>query len=166
MGIETDSQLGGSGMSFMAAILVVEELAKVDPSVSVACDVQNTLVNTLFKKYGSAAHQNKYLPLLASNQVGNAFSNDRVGGLLRTVWIWIWKWRVCSEVACWKEGRLLFVEWNEDVDHQFRRGWYFLNFCKCRSIQRLQRNHVLYCGKVDGHPSWCEREEGLWLLGA
>ncbi|KAH9244042.1 hypothetical protein BASA81_018598 [Batrachochytrium salamandrivorans] len=48
MGIETPSEFGGSESSFMSAILVIEELAKVDPSVSVICDVQNTLVNTFF----------------------------------------------------------------------------------------------------------------------
>ena len=35
MGIETPAELGGAGMSFTAACLVVEEFAKVDPAVSV-----------------------------------------------------------------------------------------------------------------------------------
>lgn len=70
MGIETDMEIGGTGASFMSAILVVEELAKVDPAVSVVCDVQNTLVNTLLKKYGTAAQQKKYLGELATKKVG------------------------------------------------------------------------------------------------
>lgn len=41
MAIETDPELGGAGCSFMSAIIVIEELAKVDPSVSVLCDVHN-----------------------------------------------------------------------------------------------------------------------------
>jgi len=45
-------------------------LAKVDPSVSVACDVQNTLVNTLFRKYGSKQIKEKYLPQLAESKIG------------------------------------------------------------------------------------------------
>lgn len=40
MGIETSEKHGGSGMSFMSAIITIEELARVDPSVSVMCDVQ------------------------------------------------------------------------------------------------------------------------------
>jgi alkylation response protein AidB-like acyl-CoA dehydrogenase len=70
MAVETESKHGGSNMSFTSAIIVVEELAKIDPAVSVACDVQNTLVNTLFRKYGSSALQDKYLPLLASDKIG------------------------------------------------------------------------------------------------
>ena len=45
MAIETSPELGGAGSSFLSAIIVIEELAKVDPSVSVMCDVHNTLVN-------------------------------------------------------------------------------------------------------------------------
>ncbi|CAG8506550.1 5185_t:CDS:10, partial [Diversispora eburnea] len=70
MGIETESEYGGSNSSFLAAILVVEELAKVDPSVSVICDVQNTLVSTLFRKYGNDYLKEKYLPRLVKDTVG------------------------------------------------------------------------------------------------
>ncbi|RKP06036.1 acyl-CoA dehydrogenase/oxidase [Thamnocephalis sphaerospora] len=70
MGIETPGELGGSECSFMSAILTIEELAKVDPSVSVICDVQNTLVNTVFRKYASKELQEKYLPRLAADTVG------------------------------------------------------------------------------------------------
>ncbi|MFW5966073.1 MAG: acyl-CoA dehydrogenase family protein, partial [Persicimonas sp.] len=45
MGIEVPAEYGGSESSFFTAILAVEELAKVDPSMSVFVDVQNTLVN-------------------------------------------------------------------------------------------------------------------------
>ena len=45
------------------------ELAKVDPSVSVVCDVQNTLVNTLIRKHGTKAQQEKYLTKLATDTV-------------------------------------------------------------------------------------------------
>ena len=37
MGIETETEFDGSGSSFTSAIVVVEELAKVDPAVSVVC---------------------------------------------------------------------------------------------------------------------------------
>ena len=51
MGIETSAEHGGSESSFTSAIIAIEELAKVDPSVSVLCDVHNTLVNTVIRKY-------------------------------------------------------------------------------------------------------------------
>ena len=52
------------------ANLVIEELAKVDPSVSVMCDVQNTLINSLFRKFGTAEQKQEYLPQLATSMVG------------------------------------------------------------------------------------------------
>src|SRR6266571_7950863 len=45
MGIETPEEYGGAGGSFFQAILAVEELSRVDASVGVFVDVQNTLVN-------------------------------------------------------------------------------------------------------------------------
>lgn len=51
--------------------MVVIELAKVDPSVSVLCDVQNTLVGTVVRKYGSEALKSRYLPKLATESVGS-----------------------------------------------------------------------------------------------
>ncbi|KAI8319798.1 acyl-CoA dehydrogenase NM domain-like protein [Martensiomyces pterosporus] len=71
MGVETPAELGGAEASFTSAILVIEELAKIDPSVSVLCDVHNTLVNTVFRTYGSKHLQEKYLPQLAENKVGS-----------------------------------------------------------------------------------------------
>lgn len=69
MGIETEAEYGGCGSTFFVANLVVEELARVDPSVSVMCDIQNTLINTLFRKLGTEEQKNKYLPKLASEYV-------------------------------------------------------------------------------------------------
>ncbi len=52
------------------------ELAKVDPSVSVLCDVHNTLVNTIFRKYGSDFVKDKYLPMLSENKVSTAVGDS------------------------------------------------------------------------------------------
>ncbi|KAJ2744853.1 hypothetical protein GGI20_002621 [Coemansia sp. BCRC 34301] len=70
MGVETSVDHGGAGASFTSAIIVVEELAKVDPSVSVLCDVHNTLVNTVFRTYASDELQKRYLPRLATDALG------------------------------------------------------------------------------------------------
>jgi short-chain 2-methylacyl-CoA dehydrogenase len=69
MGIETSAELGGAESSFTSAIIAIEELAKVDPSVSVLCDVHNTLVNTIFRKYGTKEQQEKWLPQLSESKV-------------------------------------------------------------------------------------------------
>lgn len=70
MGIETPEEFGGVGASFFTAILGVEELSRVDPSVGVLVDVQNTLVNNALIRWGSAEQKKKYLPLLAASKVG------------------------------------------------------------------------------------------------
>src|SRR6478735_6961629 len=44
MGIEVPEELGGAGGSFFLSVLAVEELSRVDPSIGVLVDVQNTLV--------------------------------------------------------------------------------------------------------------------------
>jgi hypothetical protein len=69
MGIETSAEHGGAESSFTSAIIAIEELAKVDPSVSVMCDVHNTLVNTVLRKYGTKEQQDKWLPQLAQSKV-------------------------------------------------------------------------------------------------
>ena len=50
MGIEVPDEYGGAGGSFFEAILAVEEISAVDPSVGVLVDVQNTLcINALLR---------------------------------------------------------------------------------------------------------------------
>lgn len=70
MGIEIPEEYGGAGMNFTSAIIGIEELARVDPSVSVMCDVHNTLVNTAVMRWGSLELKKKWLPRLATNTVG------------------------------------------------------------------------------------------------
>ncbi len=71
MGIEIPEQYGGGGGSFFEAILAVEELSRVDPSVAVLVDVQNTLVNNALIRFGSEAQKQKYLPKMAAEWVGS-----------------------------------------------------------------------------------------------
>src|SRR5918999_2067270 len=70
MGIETPEEYGGAGASFFTAIIGVEELSRVDPSVGVLMDVQNTLVNNALIRWGSTEQKKKYLPRLATDTVG------------------------------------------------------------------------------------------------
>lgn len=80
MGIEIPEEYGGSGMNFTSAIIAIEELARVDPSVSVMVDVHNTLVNTAVMKYGSAETQRTWLPQLASGTVGSFCLSEPASG--------------------------------------------------------------------------------------
>ena len=70
MGIETPEEYGGAGANFFTAILAVEELSRVDGSVGVLVDVQNTLVNNAFIRWGTPEQKEKYLQKLASESVG------------------------------------------------------------------------------------------------
>uniref|UniRef100_A0A1B6JQ28 Short/branched chain specific acyl-CoA dehydrogenase, mitochondrial n=1 Tax=Homalodisca liturata TaxID=320908 RepID=A0A1B6JQ28_9HEMI len=71
MGLEVPTEYEGTGTSFLASMLVVEELAKVDPSVSALVDIHNTLVNALLIKVGSEEQKKKYLPLLSRKYPGS-----------------------------------------------------------------------------------------------
>src|SRR6185503_1074218 len=70
MGIETPEEFGGAGANFFTAILAVEELSRVDASVGVFVDVQNTLVNNAFIRWGTPEQKKKYLTQLAADKVG------------------------------------------------------------------------------------------------
>ena len=70
MGVETPEEYGGAGATFFTAIIGVEELSRVDPSVGVLMDVQNTLVNNALIRWGSPEQKKKYLTRLASDTVG------------------------------------------------------------------------------------------------
>src|SRR5512139_4171346 len=70
MGVEIPDEHGGAGAAFFMSILAVEELARVDASVAVLVDVQNTLCNNAILRWGNEAQKAKYFPLLASKWVG------------------------------------------------------------------------------------------------
>ncbi|EON67082.1 hypothetical protein W97_06335 [Coniosporium apollinis CBS 100218] len=80
MGIEIPEEYGGAGMNFTAAIVAIEELARVDPSVSVMVDVHNTLVNTAIIKFGKEQDRKKWLPKLATDTIGSFCLSEPVSG--------------------------------------------------------------------------------------
>ncbi len=69
MAIDIPEAYGGQGGSFFQAVLAVEELAAVDPSVAVVVDVQNTLVNNAIVRWANDAQKKQYLPQLATRTV-------------------------------------------------------------------------------------------------
>ena len=70
MGIEIPENYGGVGASFFMSILAVEALSEVDASAGVMVDVQNTLVNNAFIRWGTEDQKQRYLTKLASEWVG------------------------------------------------------------------------------------------------
>jgi alkylation response protein AidB-like acyl-CoA dehydrogenase len=70
MGIEIPETYGGSGGTFFHSVLAVEELSRVDPSIGVLVDVQNTLVNNAFARWGNDEIKKRFLTRLAADTVG------------------------------------------------------------------------------------------------
>jgi butyryl-CoA dehydrogenase/short/branched chain acyl-CoA dehydrogenase len=70
MGVEIPEEYGGAGATFFMSALAVEELARVDPSVAVLVDVQNTLCNNAILRWANDEQKARYFPKLASSWVG------------------------------------------------------------------------------------------------
>ncbi len=70
MSVEVPESFGGAGGTFFHSVLAVESLSRVDPSVGVLVDVQNTLVINAVMRWGTDDIKRKYLPKLASSMIG------------------------------------------------------------------------------------------------
>ncbi|TDX01139.1 acyl-CoA dehydrogenase [Dinghuibacter silviterrae] len=73
MGMMVDPAYGGSGMDTISYVLAMEEISKVEASVSVCMSVNNSLVCWGLEKYGTEAQKQKYLVPLAKGEVIGAF---------------------------------------------------------------------------------------------
>jgi alkylation response protein AidB-like acyl-CoA dehydrogenase len=80
MGIEVPEEYGGSGGTFFMACVAIEELARVDASVSVCVDVNNTLVANAFLNYGTEEQRKKYLQMLSTTTVGAYALSEAASG--------------------------------------------------------------------------------------
>jgi butyryl-CoA dehydrogenase/short/branched chain acyl-CoA dehydrogenase len=80
MGIEIPEQYGGGGGTFFNAILAVEEISAVDPSVGVMVDVQNTLCINALVRWATEAQKKKYLPRLATDTIGSYALSESSSG--------------------------------------------------------------------------------------
>lgn len=70
MNISIDPKYDGAGASYFSCILAIEELAKVDPSISVMVDVHNTLFIETLTVYGTEEQRQRYLPRCGRDLVG------------------------------------------------------------------------------------------------
>ena len=80
MAIESPEEYGGAGSTIFNAILAIEELARVDASVSVFVDVHNTLVTNAFMRWASDEQKKKYMPQLAESKVGAYALSEAASG--------------------------------------------------------------------------------------
>src|SRR5918995_4521403 len=70
MSVEVPESYGGGGGTFFHSVLAVESLSRVDPSVGVLVDVQNTLVINAVMRWATDDLKRKYLPKFATNLIG------------------------------------------------------------------------------------------------
>jgi alkylation response protein AidB-like acyl-CoA dehydrogenase len=70
MSVEVPESYGGAGGTFFHSVLAVESLSRVDPSVGVLVDVQNTLVINALLHWGTEEIKRKYLPKFATSMIG------------------------------------------------------------------------------------------------
>lgn len=61
LGMTANPDYNGSGMDTISFVLALEEIAKVDASVSTITSVQNSLINWILESYGSPEQKEKYL---------------------------------------------------------------------------------------------------------
>jgi alkylation response protein AidB-like acyl-CoA dehydrogenase len=80
MGIEIPETYGGAGASFFHSVLAVEALSRVDPSIGVLVDVQNTLVVNALVRWGNDDIKRRYLPRLAADTVGAYCLSEAASG--------------------------------------------------------------------------------------
>lgn len=73
MGMMVDPKYGGSGMDTISYALAMEEISKVDASVSVCMSVNNSLVCYGLEKFGTEEQKQKYLVPLATGEKVGAF---------------------------------------------------------------------------------------------
>ena len=73
LGMMTDPKYGGGGMDTVSYVLAMEELSKIDSSVSVLVSVCNSLVNWGLETYGTEEQKQKYLVPLATGEKIGAF---------------------------------------------------------------------------------------------
>src|SRR6202034_941779 len=68
LGMMVDPQYGGSGMDTISYVLAMEEISKIDASVSVCMSVNNSLVCWGLDAFGTKEQKLKYLTPLAQGR--------------------------------------------------------------------------------------------------
>jgi alkylation response protein AidB-like acyl-CoA dehydrogenase len=73
LGMMVDPKYGGGGMDAVSYVLAMEEISKIDASVSVCMSVNNSLVCWGLETYGTEEQKKKYLTRLAAGEIIGAF---------------------------------------------------------------------------------------------
>jgi alkylation response protein AidB-like acyl-CoA dehydrogenase len=71
MGIEVPEKYGGAGASFFMSILAIEEISRVDPSMAIPVDIQNTLVVNQLLRWATEEQKERFLPRMVQDTIGS-----------------------------------------------------------------------------------------------
>lgn len=73
MGIIIPEAYGGSGLSYQEYVSILDELAQVDPSISLSVAAHNSLCTNHIYEFGNEEQRQRWLPKLASGKVIGAW---------------------------------------------------------------------------------------------
>ena len=74
LGITVSEEFGGAGMSYLAHVIAVEEIARASASVSLSYGAHSNLCVNQIKLNGNAEQKQKYLPKLATGELSASFA--------------------------------------------------------------------------------------------
>ena len=79
LGMSVDAEFGGSSLSSLDLVLVIEEIARVCPSVAVSLIASNSVCGWPINEFGSDELRQRFLPSLASGAVLGSFAVTEPG---------------------------------------------------------------------------------------
>src|SRR5918996_5614618 len=79
LGLPIPEEYGGAGADYISYLLCIEELARVDPSVSITVEAHTSLVCNLLYHFGTEDQKQRWLRPLASGEKIGAFALTEPG---------------------------------------------------------------------------------------
>lgn len=79
LGVLVPEELGGAGLGYVEYVLILDELARIDPSVSLSVAAHNSLCTNHVLKFGSAEQRQRWIPDLAAGRKIGAWSLTEPG---------------------------------------------------------------------------------------
>ncbi len=68
LGVVIPEEYGGAGLGYVDFVMIIEELAKVDPSIALSVAAHNGLCTNHIYRFGNESQRKKYLPDLTSGK--------------------------------------------------------------------------------------------------
>lgn len=87
LGVLVPEEFGGAGLGYVEFVIIIEELAKIDPSIALSVAAHNGLCTNHINLFASKEQKEKYLPDLASGKkigawgLTESFSGSDAAGL-------------------------------------------------------------------------------------